>query len=325
MALADAADLAIELFFQGKNLMNAGDYAGARAKLMESARLDPKVGTVASLAVCEERLGHVAEARARWLQARTLALATGDSRRPLTEGELARVDRLVPKLSLDLRGVSPPGMRIEIDGVEVGAGGLGTPLPVDPGEHTVSATAPGKQAWSTKVRTQADGNVTTVSVGPLDDAPATTPAAPTPEAAPPPVTSPILQGTPAPARTVAIAPEAGSSLGGQATAGLLVGGTGVVGLLTGLAFGVQTIVLKNERSGYCDASNVCATQHGVELDQDARTAATISTVLVAAGGAVAAGGLVIFFTSPRGGKAPMVRVGTDVWGAGAKMTAVAEW
>lgn len=143
-ARADAAGIAIELFTQGKQLMSAGDYAEARVKLRESARLDPKVGTLASLAVCEERLGHLADAHARWQQARTLATATNDARRPLTESELARVDRLVPKLLIEVHGAAPQGLLIKADDLDVGPGMLGTALPVNPGDHSITGFGTGQ-------------------------------------------------------------------------------------------------------------------------------------------------------------------------------------
>jgi serine/threonine-protein kinase len=310
-AYGDATGIAIELFTQGKQLMNAGDYAEARVRLLESARLDPKVGTLASLAVCEERLGHLAEARARWLQARTLAAATSDPRRPLTETELARLDNVVPKLRIELRGGAPEGLVIKADDLEVGPGMLATPLPVNPGDHAISATARGKKPWSAQVHTEADGKVTSVVVGPLENAAAS------------PVVADASGGAGVPAIPGPPAVEPGRGWRGQRTFGVLVAGAGVTALAVGGAFGLQAIVKKNSRGKFCDANNVCDDPQGVSLDRDARTAATTSTILMAAGGAAAAAGLVLVFTAPRAAAA--VTVGAGFRPGGAELTWVGSW
>ena len=324
VARGDAGDMAIELFAQGKQLMATGDYSGARSRLVESVRLEPKVGTLASLAVCEERLGRLAEAHARWEQARALAVATSDPRKSLAEGELARVDKLVPKLRLEFEGESPQGLRITADDVEVGVGVLGTPLPVNAGVHAISATAPGKRPWSTAVRADADGKVTVVRVGPLEDAP---PAPSPPTGSDTPAVPADARATlpPSPPGSHQTAPGNASGNGWSAlkVTGVVVAGMGVAGLAVGGAFGVRTIDLKNQRSQFCNSDNACTDPQGVSLDHDARTAATISTVSMIAGGALAVGGLVLVLAAPRAAHA--VTVGAWVQGDVAGLTVAGRW
>ncbi len=324
VARADAGDVAIELFAQGKQLMAAGDYAAARTKLVESVRLEPKVGTLASLSVCEERLGHLAEAHARWEQARALAVATNDPRKSRTEGELARVDRLVPKLRPELHGESPQGLRITTDDVEVGAGVLGTPLPVNPGAHSISATAPGKQKWSTTVHTEADGKVTVVAVGPFEDVPPAPPPPALPEVAPTQGPGHASHPPPVMDRPVSPASAKGGGWGAQRVAGVVIGGVGVAGLAVGGVFGVRTLDLKNQRSQYCDANNMCTSGQGLSLDHDARTSATVSTISMVAGGVCAAGGLVLVLTAPHA-SASAVTVGAGLQGNVAQLTVAGQW
>jgi hypothetical protein len=309
-ARADAPGMAIELFTQGKQLMSAGDFAEARVRLIESARLDPKVGTLASLAVCEEKLGHLAQAHARWQQARALATATNDARRPLTESEIARIDRIVPKLSIEVRGPSPKGLVIKADELEIGPGMMRAPLPVDPGEHMVTAVAPGKRPWSQEVHAEADGKVTPVAVGPLEDAPEAGPAASAGSAG----AAAGGEGHPA---------AGGGGWRGQRTTGVVVTGIGVAGLVVGGVFGLQTLVLKHQRGQFCDASNVCTDPRGLSLDRDARTAATVSTISAVAGGVVAAGGLLLVLTAPRAQRE--VAIGAGFQPGGAELTLEARW
>jgi hypothetical protein len=106
---------------------------------------------------------------------------------------------------------------------------------------------------------------------------------------------------------------------------VVVTGFGVAGLAVGGAFGVQTLVLKNQRSKFCDASNVCTSQQGLTLDHDARTAATVSTIAMIAGGVVAASGLLLVLTAPRLGPGPTVTVGAGFQPGGAQLTMEGRW
>ena len=45
---------------------------------------------------------------------------------------------------------------------------IGTAVPVDPGEHEVTATAPGKKPWRRKVVVEPDGHLVTVSIPSLE-------------------------------------------------------------------------------------------------------------------------------------------------------------
>src|ERR1700722_8909097 len=61
------------LFFEGKQLMLAGKYAAACAKLAASERLDPAAGTLMNLADCYEKNGQLASA---WVTFRDAATAS---------------------------------------------------------------------------------------------------------------------------------------------------------------------------------------------------------------------------------------------------------
>jgi hypothetical protein len=131
------------LFREGRALSDAGDIAGSCAKFRESSRLDPAVGTTFNLADCEERLGHLATA---WTLFDEVAqrLSAADKRHTVSQARASALEPRLPKLSIKLTAGTADGARVSRDGVELGSASLGTPLPVDPGEHVVVVSAPGR-------------------------------------------------------------------------------------------------------------------------------------------------------------------------------------
>jgi len=91
------------------------------------------------------------------------------------------------------------------------------------------------------------------------------------------------------------APNSGATL---RTAGLAVTGLGVVGVAVGTIFGLTAKSKNDDAASQCP-SNACPNQQGVSLTEDARHAATISTVGFVAGGLLVAGGLTLYFTAPK--------------------------
>jgi hypothetical protein len=289
---SDAA-IATELFNAGRDAMWVGDFAAACPKLTESARLDPKVGTLAKLAECEEKLGHLATARGRWQQALNLARSTSDERAPLVETELARIDRIVPKLSLALSGAAPPGLTVRVDDVDLGPGSLGVPLPVDPGKHTVAASAPGKKAWSLVVETRSDGAVVPVAIPDLapQETPATPTAAPAATSALPPTALPASEEKPA-----------SSSSSPLRLIGLATAGAGLVAIGVGTAFGVvakSKLDSSNQPGGCGGPSGNDCPGSSYKTRNDARSAGNLSTAFFVVGGVLAAGGVTLWLVAPR--------------------------
>jgi hypothetical protein len=76
-----------------------------------------------------------------------------------------------------------------------------------------------------------------------------------------------------------------------------VGGAGVVGLGLGAAFGIVALEKKRDANKECP-SRTCATQSQVDAWSSASHAGTTSTVFFIAGGALLAGGAVLWVTSP---------------------------
>jgi hypothetical protein len=136
-----------ELFKQGRTLMEAGKAENACPKFAESARLDPAAGTLLNLAECYEVTGRYASAWVRYKELLVLATQRGQASR--VERASSKIAELEPKLSFITISVTGPvpGLHIVKDGVELGQAAWGSRLPVDPGEHSIAATAPGHLPW----------------------------------------------------------------------------------------------------------------------------------------------------------------------------------
>lgn len=263
--------LATELFNRGKQLSAEGKHAEACPKFAESAKLDPRVGTLGQLAACEERLQHLVSARAHWQQAANLARAQGDQRLSLAEKELTRIDAMVPKVRIVIPSDAPREMTIRLDQLQVGLSSIGVPIPLDPGSHTITVLVSGKPAWNKTVQLRANGAVTPIEIPMLDEnEDADAPAGPT-----------------AP-------PVAGSSTGTMTTVGVVAGGVGIVGLAVGAYFGgVAQAKLDDSNDLGCTEDNSCP-EPAAERRDDARTAGDLSTIFFLAGGALLAGGITLW-------------------------------
>ncbi len=174
------------LYRQARDLMAAGNYAEACPKLAESQRLDPATGTLLNLASCHEQQGKLATA---WIEySDALVAARRDGREDRVEYARARAAEIEPRLSrLTLvlaEGADEPALTIELDGASVGRAILGAATPVDPGTHTVVATAPGKKPWTGSVEIGPENDQKTLTIPALEPAPPE-PRAAEPASAPP--------------------------------------------------------------------------------------------------------------------------------------------
>ncbi|MDC0742911.1 hypothetical protein [Polyangium mundeleinium] len=273
-AIAEAA------FVRGRELMDQGKPAEACPKFEESSRLDPSVGAFLNLGLCNEQLGRTATAWARYKEAATLAHATGDTDRLRIAEEFA--GKLAPKLSrLRIDAETPAaGLVIKRNGEVVGAALLGDPIPVDPGEHTIGATAPGFLSWSTKIVVGKDADAKTVSVPALVAAPNVKPVE----------------------KETSDAPPAASGTNGLRIAAFVAGGVGVAALGVGAVFGGLASSDVGKADPLCPEKKCNA--EGFALIEGAQTKALASTIGFGVGGAALAAGVVLFFVSRSAPKEP---------------------
>jgi tetratricopeptide (TPR) repeat protein len=188
------AAVAEGLYRQARDLMLAGKYDEACPKFAESQRLDPATGTLLNLAACHEKQGKLATA---WIEySDALFAARRDGREDRVEYARGRAAELEPKLSrLTLQldaGADHAGLEIELDGATLGRAVIGASMPIDPGQHTLRASAPGKKPWTQAIEIAALADQKVLSIPRLEDAPPepVAPLSPVPGAAVPPLSAP---------------------------------------------------------------------------------------------------------------------------------------
>lgn len=176
-ARADAASQA--LFSDGKKLMEAGKYEEACPKFEESQRLAPGIGTQFNLAVCYESLGRIASAWSLYLDVAALAKSTNQGEREKAARQAAAaIEGKLSRLTITADAKAPANLEVKRDGVVVGRAQFGTAIPVDPGPHKVTATAPGKKLWETTVTVEKGPSTKEVTVPELEAGPPPPPPPP---------------------------------------------------------------------------------------------------------------------------------------------------
>jgi pyruvate/2-oxoglutarate dehydrogenase complex dihydrolipoamide acyltransferase (E2) component len=290
--------MAEALFREGRKLFLAGDTSTACDKLAESQRLDASLGTLLNLALCHDKQGKTASAWAELNEAASIAAEQGrPDRERFAKDHAARLEAHLSRLLLT---VAEPvaGLRVVLDGAELSAATLGTPLPVDPGEHRLEASAPDRKPWSQVLTIAPDAGTATVEIPALASTqteaapPATAAAQPSPSRAQP-ARDGVPRLSPTPSQD---ARDEGAGIDGLFVAGLITTGVGLAGIAVGTAFGVRTLQTEKDADALCPNTD-CATQEGLVLHADAKRDATISTIGFVVGGVAAAGGATMLAVS----------------------------
>lgn len=241
--------------------MAAGNYDIACARLRDSDRLDPAVGTRFNLADCEERRGRVATA---WSLFRGVLseLSEEDDRRPIAEDRARALEPRLPYLTLERTAETPPGARVRMDGTELGEGSFGVPLPMDPGPHELVLLAAGKE--ERRSFTLAEAQRTEIPV----------------RFEPPRAVAEVDDGS------------------ARRLAGYALGGVGVAGALTGIVAGIVTLGKKNTADEHCDDALRLCDATGRDANESGKTFAVVSGVGFGVGVVGLATGAYLLLTAP---------------------------
>ncbi|WP_394830126.1 hypothetical protein LVJ94_26825 [Pendulispora rubella] len=216
------------LYREGKRLLELNRIPEACIKFAESQRTDPATGTLLNLANCHQLEGKTASAWAEFTQAAEQAEHKGQTERAkFAQQQATELQKKLRSLVFDVKQPSS-GMVVKLDDQVLGNAALGTPLPVDPGEHRVAVSAPNKKTWEYVVKVPASPGTSRVEVPELQSVAADAP----------PVALNKVDGTGTPGDT--------GTDGGRRNLGLIVGGAGVLALGTGIFFGVRSVLLDHQ-------------------------------------------------------------------------------
>ena len=129
-ARADEESTTAEALFRaGREAMKQGDYEEACPRLRESQRLDPALGTLLNLALCEEELSNLLAA---WRHYQTILaeLPEDDPRRELAETHSAEVKSKLAWVVLEAAGPLPADTVVRSGDLELTPAGFGDRFPV---------------------------------------------------------------------------------------------------------------------------------------------------------------------------------------------------
>jgi hypothetical protein len=329
------------LFDEAKKQMARGNYTQACMQLEESQKLDAGLGTQFQLANCWQQLGKTASAWALFREVESQARAAGQgSREKVARDRAAALEPALSKVVINLPddlalavASDPSCLEVRRDGVRIGHEAWQKAMPVDPGDHRITAVVRGRSPWETTVTVSSDAKTVAVRLPALKDLPGATPVAQPAVAAQPAQPRPTPTGPAAPSLGVA-SPMPGASAeepildnhgGAQRAVGWFFAGAGVVGLAAGGYFGARWFDDHEKANLHCGGGCDAA---GLRLRDDARTMGVDAIVSAGAGAGGVLVGVVLVASAPRSriveSRAPQARVvprvgptqlGLDVVGA----------
>jgi hypothetical protein len=264
---AERADAA---FKEGRDLFDQGRFREACEKFEVSLQLDPSPGTLLNLGNCYEPQGDLVRALSTFERAFSDAQKSPDPQRKemwsnAARERIASLTARVPQLSV--RGAQP-GTAVSIDDRPAAAG----VMRINPGHHTVQASAPGKRSFQQQFDIAATQRLA-INLPPLE-----------PEAAPSaPESAPVMSEPPPPAEPPA------SQYGVWP---YVLGGTGAALLGTSLITGLMASSKAHRLDRDCEDKLCNASLANVK--DSAETLALVTDVLWITGVVVAGVGVTLF-------------------------------
>jgi hypothetical protein len=270
--LADEPTLAEKSFAQGRQAMATEDYALARMHFEASYRADPALGALLNLAVCEEKV-ELWNAALTHLEEALVRVAADDRRRPSIAARLEELRARIPHLTLLSKIPLASDVTLWLDQSSIDPANIGTPLPLDPGSHTIQCKgARGVlclHEFAVRERESVEWSVA------IDSAQVATQEPPAPKKNP---------------QAAAAAPHYRSALA------LWAGGAGLASLALGLAAGAEVIHLKSSTAQHCDGAG--CDPAGMAAAASGRTWSLVSTIATAVGFAGLGTWLYLSVTAP---------------------------
>jgi tetratricopeptide (TPR) repeat protein len=274
-----------EAFKKGRDLLKAGRYAEACEQFEQSQALDPALGTLFNIAQCDEHIGKLASAMAAYRE--VVSRDTKAERRETANDMASKLATRVPKLVVKVPG-DAKHVTITLDNKHVIQ--PNTPVELDNGQHSIDVRADGMKEFSQTATIVEEGKTVTVTAR-LEPGTGKTETDAKPDGkkkpdAPPKPTGSETDETPRSSRKT-------WAIGAMAAGG--------AALVTGVVYGALASSKWKDAKAVCGGTT-CTSQADADrasaLGDQARSKANVSTVLFAAGGVIAAVGVVLWVTAP---------------------------
>lgn len=283
-------------FADGVKLMQAGDLAAACKQFETATELSQRkaVGGLLMLADCYAKQGRLASAWATYKEVIAKAQRAGQAERERTASQrVADLEPRLPKLRVGLAAgfKQVDGLSVRKNGVELPLTLLSQAVPVDPGDVSIEASAPGFEPFSVVVGVT-EGKLVEVEIPVLKPVAATAAEPAAVEPGPP---TPGLPHDPSTGPR-----DSGHTPRADHTLAYVVGGVGIAGIVTS---GVLGLIAKGNydtavEDGNCetiDGSLVCDSPDDVN---SARNLGNVATYVFAGGVAVTAVGVLLYLITP---------------------------
>jgi len=170
---ADELSEARAAFQRGIELEQAKNWAGALKQFRQVGQVKMTPQVRYHIALCEENLGKLVAALGGYELALADAETVGDgvSFKQEVEASVNDLRARIPKVIIR-RGTGAEAAAIELDGVALGESSVGVEVPLDPGPHSLVATAPGHVKYSETLEVaEEETRTVTIDMKPLPSEP----------------------------------------------------------------------------------------------------------------------------------------------------------
>jgi hypothetical protein len=304
----ESSPIAESLFRDARARLGEGKVHEACELFARSDKVQHALGTLLNLAACHTKEGKTATAWAEFQEAAAEATRAGDKQRAaFAQDQAAVLEKNLHHVVVDIADAAP-GMKVQLDGVALDRAAWGTDLPLDPGPHTIQATAEGYAPWVKNVD---------VPPSPGTDHVQVQLQRPTTEA-PVPVTT-----TPPPA------PESHHGVDPLLVGGIAALAVGAVGFGVAIGFGADMSSHLSTRDSLCAPGVPCYSQAAFDADHTARVDQGWMFVTGAIGVVGLGAGAVLVVLSATGHKKTEKQrwLGVQPWGSptGAGLSVAGAW
>ncbi len=264
-----------ELFNKAVELSEARKYDEACPLLAESQKLDPRASTLFALADCEREAGKIASSVAHFkaylIEYEAMKGDTRkrhDQRANSAKGHIKLQQPLVPTLKLSFAAGIPSEFAISRNGESVERISLDKEIPVDPGDQVIIVKVPGHEDTEQRITlAPKDKKTLDLVVGPIST-----------------IRDQADDGDKLKSN---VRRKVGFVLLGTGAAGVAFGG-----IMGGLAVGQKGTVQEHCQGLDCDPTGLDAVNQG-------RMFGNMSTIGIAAGGVMAAAGVLLVLSAPK--------------------------